>query len=404
MQAAYRSVRGHAIVAFPAPGLARGYGALLWQAMQAPLFIGSNIYRGSSYGRMHPLSIPRVPTVIDLSRALGWLPQAQYRTSPRAKAAGLTGFHTPAYVAALMAAEAAQLVDEATRERHGLGTLSNPVFAEMFRRPATAAGGSLLAAELLVSGGVVYNPGGGTHHGMADRAAGFCYLNDPVLAIQRLLALGCGPVAYVDIDAHHCDGVASAFEGAEDVRMISVHEGARWPFTGGLEDDAGGAALNLPVLRGFNDSEFALVLDKVILPAVAAFRPGAIVLQCGADAVTEDPLSRLALSNNAHWQTVQRLRDLAPRLLVLGGGGYNPWSVGRLWTGVWGVLNGHEIPDRLPAEAEALLRGLTWSRGAGRNPPEHWFTTLRDAPRDGPIGSDLRADVQHLAGRLLAKV
>jgi acetoin utilization protein AcuC len=97
--------------------------------MSSPLFIGSPIYRGSVYGPRHPLSIQRVPAVIDLARALGWLPSDRYRTSPRAKPSVLTGFHTHAYIAALQAAEAAQTVDAEVRERHGLGTLSNPVFA-----------------------------------------------------------------------------------------------------------------------------------------------------------------------------------------------------------------------------------------------------------------------------------
>ncbi|MGY9047156.1 MAG: acetoin utilization protein AcuC, partial [Rhodobacterales bacterium] len=248
-------------------------------------FIGSNIYRGSSYGSLHPLSIPRVPTVIDLCRALEWLPPEQYRISPRAKPAALTSFHTPDYIDALMRAEAEQSVTDAVRDRHKLGTLSNTVFAEMYRRPATAVGGGLLAAEMVANGGVVYNPGGGTHHGFADRAEGFCYLNEPVLTIRRLLALGTERVAYVDIDAHHCDGVAEGFHGSQQVRMISLHEAGRWPFTGALEDTVGGAGFNLPVPRGFNDTEYRLALEELILPAVADFRPDAIFLQCGADAV-----------------------------------------------------------------------------------------------------------------------
>jgi len=195
--------------------------------MQSPVFIGSRIYRGSSYGPHHPLSIPRVPTVIDLCRAMGWLPRSRYINSPRAKPQALTSWHTPAYIEALQRAEAAGAVSPETRDRHHLGTLSNPVFAEMFRRPATAAGGSMMAANLLADGGVVYNPGGGTHHGMADRAAGFCYLNDPVLAINAFLAQGLTRIAYVDIDAHHCDGVAAAFHGDPRVLMISTHEVAR---------------------------------------------------------------------------------------------------------------------------------------------------------------------------------
>lgn len=371
-----------------------------------PLFLGSEIYRGSSYGRWHPLRVPRVSTVMDLSRAMGWLGRDQYRNSPRAKPAALHVWHTPDYITALQQAEADQTVSDAVRDRHGLGTVSNPIYREMFRRPATAAGASLLAGELLRHGGMIYHPGGGTHHGLRNRAGGFCYLNDPVLAMLSLRCNGAQRIAYVDIDAHHCDGVEEGFAGDPDTLLISVHEDKRWPFTGALSDDGsqnGGAAncLNLPVPRGFNDTEMAAIRDDLILPAVAAFRPDAIVLQCGADAVTEDPLSRLTLSNNAHWAVVRALMDLgAPRLLVLGGGGYNPWSVGRLWTGVWATLNGHAIPDQVPAPAEAVLRSLRWEGArAGRNPPEHWFTTLRDAPRPGPIGDAVAHGVKVLRSR-----
>ncbi|MCM2563222.1 acetoin utilization protein AcuC [Lutimaribacter sp. EGI FJ00015] len=366
--------------------------------MSTPLFIGSEIYRGSSYGPQHPLAIPRVPTVIDLCRAMGWLPREQYRTSPRAKPAALHAFHAPTYIEALQRAEATGAVDAETRKRHQIGTLSNPVFPEIFRRPATAAGGSLLAAELIAPGGVVYNPGGGTHHGMADRAGGFCYLNDPVLAIKALLGQGLSRIAYVDIDAHHCDGVAAAFHGEPRVMMISTHEEKRWPFTGTLDDDAGGNAINLPLPRATNDSGFAMALERVILPAVQAQRPEAIVLQCGADAVTEDPLSRLAMSNNAHWACVAALKGMAPRLLVLGGGGYNPWTVGRLWAGVWATLNGADMPDRLPGAARAVLEGLGWTRRRGER-PDHLLNTMRDAPRPGPIPDDLRRRVQFLEDR-----
>ena len=374
--------------------------------MSKPLFFGSEIYRGSSYGAWHPLRVPRVSTVMDLSRALGWLPPDQYRTSPRAKAQALTIWHTPEYAAALTKAEVDQTVNDAVRARHRLGTVANPVFPEMFRRPATAAGASLLSGELLGAGGVIYHPGGGTHHGFPDRAGGFCYLNDPVLAILSLRRAGAARIAYVDIDAHHCDGVEHGLAGDPQTLLISVHEEQRWPFTGALGDDGGGNCLNLPVPRGLNDTEMAAIRDRLILPALVGFAPDAIVLQCGADAVSEDPLSRLTLSNNAHWAIVAALMALGcPRLLVLGGGGYNPWSVGRLWTGVWATLNGHDIPDHLPEAAQAVLRALVWEKPpqAGRSPPAHWFTTLRDAPRPGPIRTEVAERIATLASRPAAR-
>ena len=114
------------------------------QPVQFPRFIGAEIYRGSSYGGWHPLRVPRVSTVMDLSRALGWLPRDRFVVSPRAKPAALAAWHSPAYLQALVQAEADQRVTDETRDRHGLGTTSNPVFPEMYRRPATAAGGSRL--------------------------------------------------------------------------------------------------------------------------------------------------------------------------------------------------------------------------------------------------------------------
>ncbi len=368
--------------------------------MQRPLFIGSEIYRNSTYGSKHPLAIPRVSTVIDLCRAQGWLSSSNYRVSPCAKPSALAAFHTADYIAALQQAERDQAVSDETREKYALGTLSNPVFPEMYRRPATAAGGSMLGAELIRDGGIVFNPAGGTHHGLANRANGFCYLNDPVLAILTLLNAGLDRIVYVDIDAHHCDGVETAFRGSTKVRMISMHEGSRWPFSGTLDDDAGGAAFNLPVARNLNDEEFNAILDQLILPATASFDPQAIVLQCGADAVAEDPLSRLTLSNNAHWRAVASLRDMAPRLLVLGGGGYNPWSVARLWTGVWATLNKTAIPDLLNDKAQSVLGDLTWNRAAGKQPPRHWLVTLRDTPNQGEIRPELRADLHHIAERI----
>ena len=363
-------------------------------------FIGSEIYRRSSYGARHPLAIPRVSTVIDLCRALGWLPDEVYIDSPRATPAQLSRFHDPAYVEAVQAVEQSQKATPEHRERFNLGRNGNPIYPEIFRRPATAAGGSIRAGRLLADPGVIYHPAGGTHHGRPDRASGFCYFNDPALAILSLLDRGLQRVLYLDVDAHHGDGVQDAFHNDTRVLTVSVHETGRWPMgaghapgLGALDDRAGGQARNLPVPAGFNDSEMDYVLEAGLLPLAEDFKPEAVVLQCGADALEEDPLSRLSLSNRALWRVAEAVRRLAPRVLVLGGGGYNPWSVGRCWTGVWAVLNGFAIPDRLPPEGEAVLRRLSWRHSRGRNPPDAWFTTLADAPRPGPIRHEIRSAV-----------
>ena len=145
-------------------------------------------------------------------------------------------------------------------------------------------------------------------------------------------------------------------------------------------------------------------MEQAVLPLLLAHRPQAIFLQCGADALDEDPLSRLALSNNAHVEVVRRLRAIATAhdipLIVTGGGGYNPYSTGRCWACVWAALNDIAVPDRATPEAEAVLRALHYPRAAGRNPPLHWLTTLRDAPREGPV----RDEVRQLAAQALEEV
>jgi acetoin utilization protein AcuC len=358
--------------------------------LDRPLYVGSELYRRSTYGPTHPLAIPRVTTCTDLCRAMGWLPDHQFRTAPMAEPADVLRFHDAGYLAALQRAEAAQSVSEEDRARYKIGAEGNPVYPEVYRRPMTSAGGVMMAAELTRYGGIVHCPGGGTHHGRPDRASGFCYLNDPVLGILSWLEQGLERIAYLDIDAHHGDGVQDAFSGDPRVLTVSVHEAGRWPGTGAATDRADGSARNLPVPQGFNDSEMDWLLHRAILPVIRAHRPQAIMLQCGADALEEDPLARLSLSNNAHWSVVRALKALAPRLVVTGGGGYNPYTVGRCWAGVWATLNGLPIPDRTTPEAEAVLRALTYNRAAGRNPPDHWFTTLRDAPRTGPVRDDVK--------------
>jgi acetoin utilization protein AcuC len=370
------------------------------------LFIGSEIYRRSSYGSKHPLAIPRVSTVIDLCRALGWLPEARYIDSPMASEEELARFHAPDYIAAVRDAEAQGAVSAETGRRYGLGRNGNPIFPEVFSRPATACGGSLLAARLLSGTSaaarpearIVYNPAGGTHHGRPAEASGFCYFNDPVLAILALLDRGAERVFYLDIDAHHGDGVQAAVRGDHRVMTVSVHEEGRWPMVvggaGGRADRGGGNARNIPVPAAFNDTEMDFVLENAILPLLSDFEPSAVVLQGGADGLTEDPLSRLALSNRALWRVVEAVKPYAPRFLVLGGGGYNPWAVARCWTGIWAVLDGHEVPDRLPPEAEAVLRALRWRHSSGRNPLPEWSTTLADDARPGPVREEVRAGVR----------
>jgi acetoin utilization protein AcuC len=346
------------------------------------VFVGHDVYRRAAYGALHPLAIPRVEAVVDLCSALGWLPADDYCVSPQASEDQLCAFHERAYVAALRAASAHGAVDVATRTRFALGTMENPLFPGLFERAATSVGGSIKAAELALDGAIAFHPAGGTHHGRPGRASGFCYFNDPVFALRRLLAAGVARILYVDLDAHHGDGVQDAFAGDERVRLVSIHEAGRWPHTGGVDDDAGGNACNLPVPRGFHDAELALLMSDVVLPLAASVRPEAIVLTCGADALAGDPLTATALRNVALWDAVLELVSLSPVAVVLGGGGYNPWTLARYWSGLWARLSGRTIPDVLSAQSREVLGRLHCPLLDDEDVRPEWLATIADAPAD----------------------
>jgi len=349
------------------------------------LFVASDFCRQPGFGKHHPLSIPRVSAVLELCGALGWIDDGCMRTSRVATRAQLAGFHDPEYVEALRASDAAGRVEPAVRERHGFGNFENPLFPGVFERAATAVGGSILAAELALEGRVVFHPAGGTHHGRRDRASGFCYFNDPVFAIRRLLEAGVGRVLYVDLDAHHGDGVQEAFLDEPRVRVVSIHEQGRWPHSGAIEDVGHGYACNLPVPSGFNDSELEFLLDTVVSPLAAAFAPQAVVVTCGTDALAGDPLSGLALSNVALWDAVERVIGHSGPAVVLGGGGYNPWTLARCWTGLWGRLGGRAIPVELPGPARLILASLECDLVEDEDVDAAWLSTLADTPRPGPV-------------------
>ena len=361
----------------------------------APLFVGSDYCRVHSFGRNHPLSIPRVSAVMDLCEALGWLDQGSFRRATAASVEQLAAFHDRDYVDALREADASGTVGPAVRMRHRFGTFENPLFPGVFERAATAVGGSILAADLALEGRVVFHPAGGTHHGRRDRASGFCYFNDPVFAMRHLLAQGAGRVLYVDLDAHHGDGVQAAFEGDPRVLLISIHEAGRWPHTGAADDRGTGNARNLPVPAGFNDSELGCLMDDVVIPSGSSFRPGAVVITCGTDALKGDPLSRMALSNGALWRAVESVLELAASAVVLGGGGYNPWTLARCWTGLWGRLSGREIPVALPPRAQLVLTKLQCDLVDDDDREPAWLTALADVPNHGPV----RAEIRELAAR-----
>ncbi len=357
------------------------------------VFVSSAVYLEPGYRGNHPLAIARLKPVIGLVEALGWLDRndpRQYAECPPASLTEITDFHDPDYVAALLAAQARGRASDDDRARYRLGTMENPIFPGLFDRAARSVGGSILAADKALETGLAFHAGGGTHHGMRAHANGFCYFNDPVFAIRRLLARGLSRVLYVDLDAHHGDGVEAAFADDARVTLISAHEANRWPYSGLAADRGCGNVHNLPLPRATTEPEFRRVLDHAILPLARAARPQAVVITVGADALAGDPLSSLRLGNTALWDASVALAALSPATVVLGGGGYNPWTLGRAWAGLWGRLTNRDIPATLDPKAQAALDGLDCDLVEEEDRDPRWFTTIADpVEHAGPIRPEI---------------
>jgi acetoin utilization protein AcuC len=357
-----------------------------------PLFVGSDIYRKPAFGFNHPLNIVRHSAVVDLLEILGWLSDEDFRESKPATIDQLLEFHDRAYLKALQYANSTGSVEPEVRERYRVGTFENPLFPGLFERACMTVGGSILAAELAAEGHVVFHPSGGTHHGRPDRAAGFCYLNDPVFAIMTLLSKGCERVLYLDLDAHHGDGVEDAYYEEPRVTTVSIHEQDRWPFSGTRSHPHAGA-FNFSVPLEFNDSEFEYLMQNAVLPLAKAIDLDALVVCCGADCLEGDPLSHMKLSNVVLWDALQTLIDLEQTTIILGGGGYNPWTVTRYWAGIWGQITGREMPDRLSAEASAFMRSMDCDLIDVEDIAEQWLTTIADTPYPGVVRDEIKSMV-----------
>ena len=330
--------------------------------------IHSDAYKRFDYGPEHPLRMERLGLTFGLMDAYGLtrLPDSQVLAPAPAPDTAIQEFHTDEYLDVLQTVGAGAPVPHAYR--FGLGPGDNPIWPGVYEASALACGGSILAAELVARGEVAraFNFAGGLHHAMPDRASGFCYLNDAVLAILALRRHGLR-VAYVDIDAHHGDGVQAAFYRSADVLTISAHErGDRlFPGTGAVEEIGEGAgrgyAVNLPLNPYTDDAIFLEAFDAVVPPVLRAFGADVVVAQLGIDSHRTDPLTHLALSVDGFAEAVRRILALAPRLVALGGGGYDLSNVARAWTAAWALMNGVTLPAELPpafvVDAAPYLRG-----------------------------------------------
>jgi acetoin utilization protein AcuC len=321
-------------------------------------FIYSDAYFDYDYGETHPLKVYRLKLAYELIRSYGLLefPSVLVIPTRRAEDEELVLFHGREYLDALKQASEGK-APPGSSYRFGLGPGDNPVFKGVYEWSQWVTGATLQAAELVGSGerDIAFNIAGGLHHADPSRASGFCYINDGVIGIIKLLKQG-NRVAYVDFDAHHGDGVQRAFFRTDRVLTVSLHEAGYSLFPGtGYEHEIGegqgrGYSVNVPFPPFADDDVYLWAFERIVPPLLERFQPDVVVTQLGVDSFYTDPLANLHLSIQGFEAVVRRMKELAPRWVALGGGGYDVSNVARAWTVAWAVMNGIELSDELPPE------------------------------------------------------
>ena len=319
---------------------------------------GARIY---DHGPEHPLRPQRVLFTWDLIGACGLLESPEVSTIDCRPALDdeLRLVHADDFIDATRRAGHGE---EGPWWRYGYGAGDNPIFPQMHEAGALVAGASLAGAEAVHEGRVVhaFSAAGGLHHSMPARASGFCVYDDPAIAIAWFLRQGVHPIAYVDVDVHHGDGVQAIFYEDPRVLTISLHESGEYLFPGtGFVAERGadggeGTAVNVPLHPGTTDEAWLAAFRAVVPPLVRAFAPKVLVTQLGCDTHASDPLAHLRLTTGAYRETAAELHALAHevtggRWLATGGGGYQ-WAtvVPRAWTLAFAEMCAVDLPDALP--------------------------------------------------------
>lgn len=262
-------------------------------------------------------------------------------------------------------------------EAYGL-SYDCPLQDEIFKTASLIGGASIVAADALISkqADMAINWYGGWHHAKRDSASGFCYINDIVLAILKLREKF-DRVLYVDIDLHHGDGVEEAFSLTSKVMTVSFHKFASGFFPGsGSVDNIGERrgqfyTLNVPLHDGIKDAEFCSVFFRVMKKVREKFAPEAVVLQCGADGLSEDPMASFNLTHIGLAKCVCFVLAWNLPTLMLGGGGYNFASTAKCWTFLTALVARRKLPLEIPEHDNLLAYG-----------PDYQMTTSVGNKRD----------------------
>ncbi len=319
-------------------------------------FIYSDELGSFSYGEGHPMRPFRLRLCRELIGALGLdkIKGAEFIPALPASEEDLLLIHTPEYLKSLKEADSGRIPENGPA--FGLGGGDNPVFKGVYQWSRLSAGASAEAARrVLEGGGRAFNIAGGLHHAMASRASGFCYINDAALAIKLLLNEG-KRVVYVDIDAHHGDGVERAFYDSDQVLTISFHESGKSLFPGtGFSEDRGrgeglGYSLNVPLPAGTGDKSYLQAFHSKVPGLIKDFTPDVLVTQLGADTLESDPLTHLNLTIRGFEDLIRYFSSLNLPWVALGGGGYDMGATARAWTLAWALMNNCEAPEEIPLD------------------------------------------------------
>ncbi len=313
----------------------------------------------------HPMRPVRLQNTFDLLDAYGAFDENTSRLIPARPASEeeLGWLHTHEYIEAVKSFSLGISGYELSRFNF-TGQGDNPTYPGMYDAAALSTGGSLVAAEMVAQGQVevAFNISGGLHHAAPGHASGFCVFNDPALAVKYFLAQG-WRVAYVDIDAHHGDGVQNAFFDDPRVLTISVHESGQYLFPGtGHANEVGvgpglGYSVNLPLYPYTGDEVYLESFGEIVPPLLRAFAPDVLVTQLGIDSYHSDPLTHLQITTRGYVAAIRELAALQIPWLALGGGGYDLSAVARGWALAYGVMLDVEWPDQLPPGFAEKLGG-----------------------------------------------
>ena len=306
------------------------------------VYIGDELAR-YGFGEGHPFGPDRQDAFIREFEKRGLHKKVNIRSPVVATDEQILLFHTPEYLAK---------VKKQSIDGHGyLDCGDTPAFKGVYEAAATVVGTTLAAIDAVMKAECrhAFIPIAGLHHARRDTAAGFCVFNDCGVAIETLRKVhGIQKVAYVDIDAHHGDGVFYEFEADPDLAFVDFHEDGHflYPGTGSVEEmgrgEAKGTKLNIPMPPNANDDLFMKCWDQAET-FIEKANPDFILLQCGADSVQGDPITHMAYSSAAHAHAAMRLSLLADRLcqgrlVAMGGGGYNRDNLATAWTAVVNAL------------------------------------------------------------------